>query len=220
MPRAKKAAAQPETTPIPQVGDKVIPERSTATWVITEVRSGSNYVDLELPGTNLDRFHVDVTTLKFVERTAPKPARPEHNTADIGDRVATIQRESLERLDDDIAILTKYLKTEGAPKAAIDTLEALGSDQHDAWDSAVAASQNCSMNRDSRPSDRLFGLENSMDTRIQIKLTGLIGDIAGGRSEFHKGLDTSYPPNEEIAEKVSAILDKALNDLKAIKGKN
>jgi hypothetical protein len=139
MAKARKQAVASVAQTPPQVGDRVIPERSESTYVITKVRSGGEYVDLELPGTNLDRFHVEVATLKFVERTPAKGAKPAPKTSDIPKRIATIQLENLQRLDDDIAILTKYLKTEGAPNAAIDTLEALSNDQHEAWDKAVAS---------------------------------------------------------------------------------
>jgi hypothetical protein len=133
MATPRKRPAAPETPPAPQVGDKVIPERSEATYVITGVRSGGEYVDLKLPGTNLTRFHVDVATLKFVDRVQRKPAP----NLDVEVRFDIIQRENLKHLDDDIVILTKYLKTEGAPKAVIDVLEALRSDQRESWYAAA-----------------------------------------------------------------------------------
>jgi hypothetical protein len=100
------------------------------------VRSESS-VDLELPGTYLTRFRQDVSTLKFVDEVAPKTPEPSRDTAAIFDRIATIQRESLQRLDDDIAILRKYLATEGASKAAIDALETLNNELHASWQAAV-----------------------------------------------------------------------------------
>jgi hypothetical protein len=63
--KARKSAATSESPALPQVGDMVIPDRSESTFVITSVRSGGKYVNLSLPGTNLDRFHVDVSTLKL-----------------------------------------------------------------------------------------------------------------------------------------------------------
>ncbi|WP_433967996.1 hypothetical protein [Tunturiibacter gelidiferens] len=51
--------------------------------------------------------------------------------------VSTIQRESLERLDDDIAVLTKYLKTESASKEVMKALETLSNEQHASWQAAV-----------------------------------------------------------------------------------
>jgi hypothetical protein len=40
-------------------------------------------------------------------------------------------------LDDDIAILTKYLETEGASKEVMKALEALSNEQHASWQAAV-----------------------------------------------------------------------------------
>jgi hypothetical protein len=80
---------------------------------------------------------VEVATLKFVERTPAKVAKPAPKTSDIPKRIAAVQLENLQRLDDDIAILTKYLQTEGAPKAAIDVLEALSSEQRESWNTAI-----------------------------------------------------------------------------------
>jgi hypothetical protein len=94
-------------------------------------------VDLELPGTNLTRFHVDVTTLKFVDRVPQKPVKSGPDTSEITERIASVQRDNLQRLDDDIAILTKYLKTKGASKAVIDALEALRGEQRENWKTTI-----------------------------------------------------------------------------------
>lgn len=51
--------------------------------------------------------------------------------------VAIIQRENLQRLDEDIAVLKQYLKTEGAPKATMQTLETLSNEVHASWQVAV-----------------------------------------------------------------------------------
>jgi hypothetical protein len=55
----------------------------------------------------------------------------------ISERIANIQRENLQRLDDDIAILTKYLKTEGASEHVIKVLDQLGNEQHASWQAAA-----------------------------------------------------------------------------------
>jgi hypothetical protein len=137
MTKARKPAVAPQPPPTPQVGDKVIPERSEATYVITKVRSGGQYVDLELPQTNLDRFHVDVASLKFVDRIPPKPIKSEPDASEITERIAAVRRENLQRLDDDIAILTKYLETKGAPKKATDALSMLGMEQSEIWNKVI-----------------------------------------------------------------------------------
>ena len=116
----------------------MIPERSDSEWKITNVSSSGRYVDLELPGTYLTRFHQDVATLKFTDRVASKTPEPvQHDTSAISERISTVQRENLQRLGDDIAILTKYLKTEGAPKAAIGVLETLSHEVHASWQATV-----------------------------------------------------------------------------------
>ncbi len=52
-------------------------------------------------------------------------------------RIATVQKENLQRLDDDLDILKAYLKTEHAPKAAVEALERLTVEQHVSWKKAV-----------------------------------------------------------------------------------
>jgi hypothetical protein len=106
-------------------------------------RVGSE-VTLQLPGTNLQWFRVRTDTLTFVERkthartsnpfTTPEPV---FDASEVMDRIAAIQEESLKRFDDDIDILKAYLKTQHAPKAAIETLEGLTVEQHVSWKKAV-----------------------------------------------------------------------------------
>jgi hypothetical protein len=51
--------------------------------------------------------------------------------------IATVKEENLKRLDDDLDILTAYLKTQHAPRATIETLEGLTVEQHVSWKKAV-----------------------------------------------------------------------------------
>jgi|ERR1700733_2833526 len=129
--------APPSPPPMLQVGNRVIPEGSDSEWKITSVRSEGKFVDLELPGTYLTRFRQDASTLKFTDRVAPKTPEPSCDTSAISERIAAVQRENLQRLDDDIAILVKYLKTEGAPSAAIDALETLSNEAHASWQATI-----------------------------------------------------------------------------------
>jgi hypothetical protein len=119
---------EPTPPPMPQVGDRAIPERSESEWKVTGVWPEGRFVDLELPGTKLTRFHVATDALRFTDRIPPKTPEPTHDTSAIVERIATVQRENLQRLDDDIAILTKYRKTEGASKEVMKVLEALGNE--------------------------------------------------------------------------------------------
>jgi hypothetical protein len=80
---------------------------------------------------------VDADTITFVDRVAPKAPEPARDSAAISKRITAIQRENLQRLDDDIAILTKYLKTEGASKDVMKVLETLSNEQHASWQAAI-----------------------------------------------------------------------------------
>jgi hypothetical protein len=144
MAKPRKKPPAPELPPIPQVGDKVKPYSSEMVYEISKIHYGGNEVDLHVPGTNLQRFRVPVDNITFVERKPPArtsnpfttPA-PVFDTDEILERIATVQEESLKRLDDDIDILKTYLKTQGAPKAAIEALEGLTVEQHVSWKKAV-----------------------------------------------------------------------------------
>jgi hypothetical protein len=122
----------------PQVGDKVIPNDSPLVFEIIKIASDGE-LTLQAPGTVLHRFRVDPATVKFVDQPrsparAAKPAEPEFDSAEVLKRVTTIQHESLDRFDDDIALLTKYLQSQRVPKGA---LEALSSEVHESWKAAV-----------------------------------------------------------------------------------
>jgi hypothetical protein len=93
MAKTRKPAAEPESQPMPQVGDKVIPERSESTWVITHVSPDGNEVNLNLEGTNLDRFRVRSATLKFVDRKPPvKTSNPFTNAEPVLDAAQVLER--------------------------------------------------------------------------------------------------------------------------------
>jgi hypothetical protein len=50
---------------------------------------------------------------------------------------AAVKEENLKRLDDDIDIFKSCLRTQDAPKAAIEALEGLTVEQHVSWKKAV-----------------------------------------------------------------------------------
>jgi hypothetical protein len=144
MPKSSKRTAAPEPPAAPQVGDKVKPGASEMVYEVSRVSPDGVEVDLHVPGMNLQRFRVRTDTLSFVERKPPaRTSNPFTNpepAIDVGEvleRVRTAERENLQRLKDDIAILKAYLKTQGAPKATISALEGLTIDQHKSWKTAV-----------------------------------------------------------------------------------
>jgi hypothetical protein len=143
MAKPRKKTAAPEPPPMPQVGDKVKPARSEMVYEILRVYDDGE-VDLQVPGMNLMRFRVRPESLTFVERKPPVRSsnpfttpEPVFDAGEILERIATIQEDNLKRLDDDIDILKAYLKTQRAPRAAIEALEGLTVEQHVSWKKAV-----------------------------------------------------------------------------------
>ena len=142
MAKARKRDVEPEPPLVPQVGDRVIPERSESEFIITGVRADGKHVDLAMSGTNLTRFMVDVETLKFVDRAARPsqkslPLKAGSNLDQLIDRIEIVQREDLQHLEEDIELLTKYLKNEGAPAAAIKAVESLRREHSKSWETVV-----------------------------------------------------------------------------------
>jgi hypothetical protein len=143
MAKPRKKAAAPEP-PMPQVGDKVTIPSATSVLEVTHVSRDGDEVNLQRPGTNLEWFRVRTDSLTFVERKTPARTsnpftspEPVFDSDEILERIATVQEENLKRLDDDLDILKAYLKTQRAPKAAIEALEGLTVEQHVSWKKAV-----------------------------------------------------------------------------------
>ncbi|MCU1251553.1 MAG: hypothetical protein JWQ49_4582 [Edaphobacter sp.] len=129
---------------MPQVGDKVRPDQSVMVYEISKVHYGGDEVDLHVPGTNLTRFRMPLDRITFVERKPPartsNPFTDPESVIDAGEvleRIRSVERDNVQRLKDDMAILTKYLMTQGAPKAVIGALEGLSREQHESWKKAV-----------------------------------------------------------------------------------
>ena len=62
---------------------------------------------------------------------------PSFDAGEVIECIAAVKEENLKRLDDDIDILKAYLKTQHAPKAAIEALEGLTVEQHVSWKKAI-----------------------------------------------------------------------------------
>jgi hypothetical protein len=144
MAKARKKEVIPDAPPTPQVGDKVYPANSEMLYEISHVSHDGTEVNLHVPGTNLERFRVRTDSLTFAERKPPARTsnpftspEPVFDGGELLERIETVQRESLEQSDGDIDILKAYLKTQRAPKEAIEALEDLTVDQHKAWKIAI-----------------------------------------------------------------------------------
>ena len=95
-------------------------------------------------GINLQWFRVRADTLTYVDRKPPAKTsnpfttpEPAFDADEVLERIRTVQEENLQRFDDDLDILKAYLKTQHAPKAAIEALEGLTVEQHVSWKKAV-----------------------------------------------------------------------------------
>jgi hypothetical protein len=99
MAKTRKKYSAPEAPVAPQVGDKVKPGRSVLTYEISNVHYGGKEVDLQVPGTNMQRFRERVDNLTFVELKAPartsNPFTDPESLIDAGavlERIATVKR--------------------------------------------------------------------------------------------------------------------------------
>lgn len=144
MAKTRKKTAAIEPPPMPKIGDKVTMPHSESVLEVTSVSRDGDEVNLQLPGTNLQWFRVRSDTLTFVERKAPArtsnpftTAEPVFNAGEVMEHIRTVERENLQRLGEDIAILTKYMKTQNVPKAAVDALEGLSRKQQENWETAL-----------------------------------------------------------------------------------
>jgi hypothetical protein len=128
----------------PRIGDKVTIPRVESVLEVDHVSRDGSEVTLQRPGTNLQWFRVKADTLTYVDRkppartsnpfTTPEPA---FDAAEVLERIRTVQEENLKRLDDDIAILKKYLTTQDVPKGVIGALEGISSKQQEIWRTAI-----------------------------------------------------------------------------------
>lgn len=138
MAKLNKQAPVPEPPPVPRSGDRVTFGTSDSVYIVTRVSADGKDVDINLPGTSLERFRVPVEDLTFVDlalRPPSKPAKPSINTEEVRERLATVQYTSMDQLSGDVAVLKKYLKSKGAPAEAADELDRLCKES---WRTAVA----------------------------------------------------------------------------------
>jgi hypothetical protein len=139
MAKSRKQAAAPDAPPELRIGDRVTIGSSDTVYVVTRASSNGKDVDLNLPGTNIERFRVPVDDLTFVDlapRPPAKPTKPTINVDEVRERLATAQHASMDQLSGDIAILKKYLKSKGIDAA--DELDRLCKDTEESWRAAVA----------------------------------------------------------------------------------
>lgn len=142
MAKLNKQVAAPEPPPAPRSGDRVTLGTSDSVYIVTRASADGKDVDLNLPGTNLERFRVTVEDLKFVDlapRQPAKPAKPSINIEEVRERLTTAQHTSMDQLSGDIALLKKYLKSKGVPADAANELDRVCKTTDEKWAGAIEA---------------------------------------------------------------------------------
>lgn len=138
----KPAQAAPREEPPPSVGDRVTYSQSDTVYTISRVSPSGTQVDLRLEGTNIERFRVPVADLDFVDRrtprqSPPKPAKPAIDIEAIRERLTTAHHSSMEQLSGDVAVLKKYLRSQGVSASAIEDLDELCEATEKRWAEVV-----------------------------------------------------------------------------------
>ena len=138
--KPNKTTAEHTSARVPSLGERVSIGSSGTVFTITRVSDKD--VDLQLPGTNIERFRVPVDDLRYLD--APKepsrwskPTKPAINLEEVQERIATAQQSSIDQFIGDIAILKKYLKSKGIEQDALDELDQLCNDTEKRWRAAV-----------------------------------------------------------------------------------
>jgi hypothetical protein len=138
--KPNKTTAEHNNARLPTIGERVSIGSSGTVFSITRVSEKD--VDLQLPGTNIERFRVPVDDLRYLDAPkepsgASKPAKPAINLEEVRERIATAQQGSIDQFSGDIAILKKYLKSKGIDQDALDELDDLCKDTEKRWHAAV-----------------------------------------------------------------------------------
>ena len=138
--RPNKTTAEHTSARVPSLGERVNIGSSGTVFSITRVSDKD--VDLQLPGTNIERFRVPVDDLRYLDAPkepsrSSKPAKPAINLEEVRERIATTQQSSIDQFSGDIAILKRYLKSKGIDQDALDELDDLCNDTEKRWHAAV-----------------------------------------------------------------------------------
>ncbi len=140
---AEKQKAEGQThQDTPVVGDIVTVGTGKSELRITKVYDNGQAVDLELPGTNLERFRVPVEDLNFVERQPRKPKEPEKPKIDVEEvreHIDAVHHSIIEHINGEIAVLKKYLKSKGVTSSSAGSLDEFCRTTEAGWKDAVEA---------------------------------------------------------------------------------
>lgn len=134
--RAKPGAESHAHQDAPVIGDIVTVGTGKSELRITRVYEGGHAVDLEFPGTNLERFRIRVDDLHFVERQPREPPKPKIDADDVREDIAAFDHSVVDHLKAEIAVLKKRLQRKKVPTAA-EALDDFAEAIESAWKEAV-----------------------------------------------------------------------------------
>jgi hypothetical protein len=142
--KPNETTAEHTNARLPSLGERVSIGSSGTVFSITRVSDKD--VDLQLPGTNIERFRVPVADLRYLDAPkepsrSSKPAKPAVNLEEVREQIATAQQSSIDQFSGDIAVLKKYLKSKGIDQAAVDELDDLCVDMEKKWHATVETIQ-------------------------------------------------------------------------------
>jgi hypothetical protein len=124
----------------PQVGDTVCIGSGEAEYRVSYVSPAGRDVNLDIPGTNLERFRVPIEDLTVTDQVPLKPkvpAKPEIDKEDVHEHLVSAQHRSMHHFEGDIAVLKRYFKSKGVPSDSVNELDDLRMDIEDRWSGAI-----------------------------------------------------------------------------------
>lgn len=105
-----------ETHEAPIVGDTVRIGSSDTEYRVSYVSPNGREVNLELPGTNLERYRVSVDDLNISGRAARKAKeapKPSIDAEAVRERIEEAGHSIIEHLNEEVSALKKFLRSKG-----------------------------------------------------------------------------------------------------------
>jgi len=128
---------------LPNIGDQVRIDGSETIYLVTAISPDDREVNLNLPGTNLERYRVSVDDLDYVQRVAraqsgkSRPPKPTWTVEQVRKEIEKAKVSTEESLERELSILNKYLKDKGVPSVVADELEKMSQDVQSGWDEVL-----------------------------------------------------------------------------------
>jgi hypothetical protein len=136
----KPKLEKPHSHEAPQVGDTVCIGSGEAEYRVSYVSPSGREANLDIPGTNLERFRVPVDDLTVADQAPPQPketAKPKIDKEDVHEHLVSARHSTMHHFEGDIATLKRYFKSKGLPASTANELDELRMDIEDRWSGAI-----------------------------------------------------------------------------------